>query len=56
MRMRIVSPESPLWWRLLVTAVPFCAAAYGLSEGSVPAGLVFGLAGGFVFHRLFLSV
>ncbi|MDO5621260.1 MAG: hypothetical protein Q4G24_07300 [Paracoccus sp. (in: a-proteobacteria)] len=53
--MRIVGPESPLWWRIIAAAIPFVAAAVGFSEGYVPVSVLFAGIGAFVFHRLFLT-
>lgn len=52
--MRLLDPDAPLIWRIVQTAVPFIGAAAGFANGSVAVGVVFGLAGAFVFQRLFL--
>lgn len=44
----------PLWVRILIVAAPLVLAAAGFDQGSVAAGVIFGLLGGFAFSRLFL--
>ncbi|MEZ5685596.1 MAG: hypothetical protein R3D78_06730 [Paracoccaceae bacterium] len=44
----------PLWIRCLIVAVPLIGSAASFDQGSVPFGVIFGLAGGFAFRRLFL--
>lgn len=56
--MMILDPQHPLlrplWVRILVTALPFCAAAWFFATGSVAGGAVFTILSGFVFRALFL--
>lgn len=52
--MRWLSPDAPLWWRLIATALPLCLSATGFAEGSVPAGIAAGAVAALAFHRFFL--
>lgn len=44
----------PLWVRCVIVAIPLLASAASFDQGSVPLGVIFGLAGAFAFRRLFL--
>ncbi|MDO5647607.1 hypothetical protein [Paracoccus sp. (in: a-proteobacteria)] len=55
----MLNPDSPilrpLAVRLILVALPFCAAAYGFRSGSMLWGIIAGAVAAFLFHRLFLS-
>lgn len=55
----LIDPDAPLFRplavRLIAVTVPLLAAAYGFATGHIAVSVALGLAGGWLFNRLFLS-